>query len=472
MSILEINLKKESDLKDNFSQFLTPIQELKELYGEINTPFAFIFQMLSIIPTKYFKEPDYKWLDAGAGHGNFSICLFFLLYKHLKQRIPNNDERKTHIIENMIYMVEINDVNTTYLKKIFGEKANIVEENYLDWFPTLNNKSLFFDFIIGNPPYNFNGLKKVPTKSNVNKKEDGKTIWSMFILKNFSLLKENGKMNVLIPSIWMKPDKSKMYYEFLKYQIEKTHNLNASEMNKLFSLQVQTPACYFLLTKRENKGKIELFDKMKNKYISFILSSNIPLPLCFTSIVQKCLKVKNKYGGLCVIKTNLPPKNCKLSHIKNEIYTFPNISTTLLDKDKNPTLKINYSKEALVFSGESKLVMGHKMYGFPYLDKEGVYGISARDNYVIKNRSIEELELIGEFLSTEFILFLFECTRYRMRYLEKYVFEYLPDFSLIPEIDKMEKHKRKDYIYELFEIDDEERKYIENYFRVKYKFFI
>ena len=70
-------------------------------------------------------------------------------------------------------MVEINDVNTTYLKKIFGEKANIVEENYLDWFPTLNNKPLFFDFIIGNPPYNFNGLKKVPTKSNVNKKEDG-----------------------------------------------------------------------------------------------------------------------------------------------------------------------------------------------------------------------------------------------------------------------------------------------------------
>ena len=99
----------------------------------------------------------------------------------------------------------------------------IINKNYLDWEPNIK-----FDFIIGNPPYNCNGVKKVPTKNNVNKKADGNTIWCEFIKKNISLLKDNGRMNVLIPSIWMKPDKAGMYDILLKYQIEKLHAFNSS----------------------------------------------------------------------------------------------------------------------------------------------------------------------------------------------------------------------------------------------------
>jgi len=36
-------------------------------------------------------------------------------------------------------------------------------------------------------------------------------------------------MNVLIPSIWMKPDKAGMYELLLKYDISKLHTLNANE---------------------------------------------------------------------------------------------------------------------------------------------------------------------------------------------------------------------------------------------------
>ena len=38
--------------------------------------------------------------------------------------------------------------------------------------------------------------------------------------KNISLLKENGQMNILIPSIWMKPDKAGIYELLLKYEIK------------------------------------------------------------------------------------------------------------------------------------------------------------------------------------------------------------------------------------------------------------
>ena len=75
----------------------------------------------------------------------------------------------------------------------------------------------------------------------------------------------------------------------------------------------------------------------------------------------------------------------------------------------------------------SKLVLANKMYGLPYLDLSGEYGISNRDNYVIYKENNEDLIKLSEFLSTELVKKVYESTRYRMKYLEKYAFELLPD---------------------------------------------
>ena len=74
MSLLNINLN--TDLEKEFKQYLDYQPELKDLYGEVNTPFLFINQMLNIIPEQHAKNKDLKWLDPGTGHGNYSICLF------------------------------------------------------------------------------------------------------------------------------------------------------------------------------------------------------------------------------------------------------------------------------------------------------------------------------------------------------------------------------------------------------------
>ena len=414
-----------------------------------------------------------KWLDAGAGRGNFSVCLFLLLLKSLENVIPDPKERKQHIIQNMIYMIEVNEDSVSHLREKFGPNANVFQQDYLAW-----NSDLKFDFIIGNPPYNCDGVKKVPTKTNINKKEDGKTIWPEFIKKNISLLNEDGMMTVVIPSIWMKPDKAGMYDLLLKYQIEKLHAYHSTAVMKIFNYQVQTPLCHFLLTKRENQGKIQLYDQQKTAYIDFPLQTNIPIPipLCFASIVNKFLKIVNQYGALKVIKTNMPPNNAKISANpypdqapdQAPEYPFKNIKTTTLSKDKIPSIQINYSEMPLAHHGETKIVMAHKMYGFPYLDKEGTYGISSRDNYIINNRPINELHLLNEFLSTTLILFLFDTTRYRMRYLEKYVFDYIPDFSKIPEAVDMFNTGNID-IYKLMGLDEQEKQYIEGYHKTKYK---
>ena len=71
------------------------------------------------------------------------------------------------------------------------------------------------------------------------------------------------------------------------------------------------------------------------------------------------------------------------------------------------------------------------MYGIPYLDLSGEYGISNRDNYIIYKDKIEDLKKIYDFLSTEKVQEIYKSTRYRMMYLEKYAFQLLPDITLI-----------------------------------------
>lgn len=397
----------------------------KELYGEVLTPFSLVNDMLDIIPKKDFTNLHLKWLDPGAGTGNYSIVLYFRLLDGLKDKITDIEERKDYIIENMIYMVELRDENVETLKYYFGENANIIHDNYLDWNPY--NK---FDYIIGNPPFNFNGLKKVPTNNKTNKKHDGYTVWNDFVKKNISLLKRNSKMCILIPSIWLKPDRERMYYYLLQYNIKFLNCFSNTETNKIFKGKAQTPSCYFLLTKTESDGIINIYDREKKQYIDFSLKKDIPIPLCNIEDINYFQNYFNKCNCKCidVIKTNLPPKNITLSQIKTDKYIYPNIRTRLL-KDKE--LIIEYSNKPLFGYGKPKLVLANKMYGLPYLDISGEYGICNRDNYVIYKENVEDIQKLFDFLSTNRIQKVYESTRYRMKYLEKYAFQLLPDITLI-----------------------------------------
>ena len=60
-----------------------------------------------MIPGDLFKNKYLKWLDIGAGKGAFTFNLFDRLYKNLDYIFIDPYERKKHIIENMLYMVEI-----------------------------------------------------------------------------------------------------------------------------------------------------------------------------------------------------------------------------------------------------------------------------------------------------------------------------------------------------------------------------
>ena len=446
MSILNTNI-------ENIDENLVINDENKKLYGEVNTPFSLIKDMFSLFPIDIFKNKNLKWLDIGAGSGNFSIYLFYLLDKSLFSEISDSKKRKKHIIEQMIFLVEINPESIKLLKERFGDNANIYEKNYLE-MPTSFVEP---DIIIGNPPYNLNGLKKVPTLRNVKKTKDGMTIWVDFVKKNIEILKPNGWIDIIIPSIWLKPDKAGINSLLLQFKIVKMHTIDGNNANRLFYKNGQTPLVYFLLQKKKTDHQICLYDSLKRDYeiwntLEYKSVSSI-IPLDYSSILKKVLEKTKIYGCLQVIKTNMPSKNAIILDEKTGDCIYSNVDTCRLVEKKYKLIE-KYSNIPLPFSKEPKIILAHKMWGIPYLDKEGKYGISNRDNYVIKDKSIESLQKIKQCLESKLVIFLYTTTRFRMKYLEKYIFNFLPDFSLIQELDKKD-------IYSFFGITDNEKRFIE-----------
>lgn len=413
--------------KEKYQQALQVSQENKQLYGEIFTPFSLIDIMFDMMESSYFSDPSKTYLDAGAGSGFFSMCLYWRLMDGLQNAIPDMEARSTHIITKMIYMIEIREENVVKLRAMFGEGCNVSGGNFLEY---LSRK---FDYIIGNPPYNCNGIKKVPTNSIKNKKQDGKTIWFHFVKHSIELLEPGGKILFIVPSIWMKPGRDNSYEFMTSYKIDKLRCMSNSLTNKYFSGEAQTPTSLILMSKLQSDGLISLYDQDLDRYIDYSFDSKSlePIPVYGCSVFSK-VKRDIKTQGLIVHKTNMPSSKATISKTKDKEHSYENIRTCIVS-GLNPKLVIEYSNMELAFSGKKKMVMAHKMYGFPFVDKIGKYGISNRDSYVIESNNIDYLERLAQFFSTKTALYLFEATRYRMKYLEKYVFQIIPDICKLKE---------------------------------------
>jgi hypothetical protein len=64
---------------------------------------------------------------------------------------------------------------------------------------------------------------------------------------------------------------------------------------------------------------------------------------------------------------------------------------------------------------------------------------------------------------------VFEATRYRMKFLEKYAFDLLPDITQLPDFpDEI----NDDTIAEYFGFDEHDKKNINAYQKKKYNFFV
>ena len=160
-------IDRPTELLELINDCLKPKSLEKKEFGEVFTPINFINDcMLKDIEDYWFKKYNeniwtnelLKWYDPAAGMGNYPIAIFYKLLEGLKNKIPDYELRKKHILEKQLFMGELNKKNCHLIKQLFNidnkYKLNLYEGDTLkiNIFKEFNiNK---FDIIIGNPPYN------------------------------------------------------------------------------------------------------------------------------------------------------------------------------------------------------------------------------------------------------------------------------------------------------------------------------
>ena len=184
------------ELLELITHSLKPKDIEKKQFGEVFTPMTLVSEMLDKLPIEVWKNKNLKWLDPATGMGNFPIAVYLRLMEELKDEIEDIKERKKHILENMLYMCELNKKNILICNQIFNinneYQINIYQGDSLKINTHEEWGIKYFDIIMGNPPY-----QQVDEKGH--SKGGGNNLYSKFIYKGYELLKKDGYLVFINP---------------------------------------------------------------------------------------------------------------------------------------------------------------------------------------------------------------------------------------------------------------------------------
>lgn len=167
--------------------------------GEVMTPISLVEEMLDTLPYEVWTNPNLKWLDPCNGVGTFFSVVVKRLMKGLETFQPVAELRYKHIMENMIYVCELQAKNVFLYMYAFDPEdryaINIFNGSYLS--EEFNKHMAFwgvekFDVIVMNPPYN-------QSSSNASKAH---SLWDKFVIKTINQLVEGGYLVAVHPSGW------------------------------------------------------------------------------------------------------------------------------------------------------------------------------------------------------------------------------------------------------------------------------
>ena len=342
-----------------------PVKNLeKAKYGEVFTPSALINTMLDQFPTSSWSNPDLKWLDPCCGTGNFLVHVYQRLMTGLENAFPNLSKRSRHIIENMLFMVELNKKNCDICRELFGKDANIECLDFLEY-----DKDIMFDCIVGNPPFQ--------DDSTISGTGGKSKLYERIFIKSITVLKDDGYLSFLVPDNMLSGNGNVGYNELIKHDVQFV-SFN-SDIQSYFK-GIQQYICYFLMrksvVKRQTKTVIEQNDninKDKKNTVVFktqLLDRPVNPVRNWTPYVEKLIK---KY--MMATKNNAVYNRGKqLSLYNGSTYPLIYNSSKKIRTNKlelAPGLNI---KKAVIFAISPKLEFE--------MDYTGKYGVGPNTFYI------------------------------------------------------------------------------------------
>ena len=430
------------ELLELITECLKPKDIEKKQFGEVFTPMTLVNEMLDKLPIEVWKNKNLKWLDPATGMGNFPIAVYLRLIEELKEEIKDVKERKKHILENMLYMCELNKKNVLVCNQIFNinneYKLNLYEGDTLECKPFEIFKVKQFDIILGNPPYNKGGIRSHTGKQLGEKNE---TIWTKFIEKAFKWLKPNGYLAYIIPLSWLKKSHSLHNIMLEKHIIWMKLWDN---IKSLATINGKIPISLFVLQNKLNteKNKTVIISEIQSKKLTTTtneyLNKEYSIPLAYHSIFNKLINfietnnLKLEYNTKTVkslgTKTKIPSKYKLEDMLAIDTYTI------------KEGIMIKKTTEIHPDADKRKLIIANKAsFKGAFID-DGKLSLTGNDKtYIIG----DDLELILKMLKFKISDIISHFTKYRQDFLEKEVYTYLPDIRKlgIKDIDEKQFYK-------------------------------
>ena len=360
---LQSLIDKPKELLELINDCLKPKDIEKKKYGEVFTPISLINEMLDKLPNDVWTNPNLKWFDPASGMGNFPIAIYLRLINSLESVIPDKEERKRHILENMLYMSELNEKNVLVCRNIFDIDNQYNLNIYCGDSLQLDTEQEFgvekFDIIIGNPPYNKskNGVLKGGY--------GGRSLWDIFVVKSLNdWLIENGYLVFIHPPSWRKP--GHYLWEILSIkQILYIKTYSKKEGNNIFGCS--TLVDYYVL-KNINNSTETIVDCQDGKTYSINLNEWEFLPSGEIDIIKQILG-KNK---VLYSRTIYGTDKKNINKTKTEKYSLPVVH----NMTKKDGLGFVYSSENKGHFDIPKVILSFGEFQYPYNDWEGKFGMS------------------------------------------------------------------------------------------------
>ncbi len=224
----------------------------KKKFGEVMTPLDLVKEMLNTLPKEVWSNPNLKWLDPANGTGPYPVMVIYKLMVGLKEWELDDEKRYKHIVENMIYVCEIQPKNMfLYMCAIdpFDKyKLNVYTGSFLEKEFDYHMKSVWnidkFDIVICNPPY----------KRKMNLKFLNKSC----IFSNKSVF--------VHPASWLIDEKNSNS-DFVNSKREHSKTLESVIIfngNPIFGIELYVPCCITYTNKEKKDSLIKVLDKINN----------------------------------------------------------------------------------------------------------------------------------------------------------------------------------------------------------------
>jgi len=368
------------------------------------------------IPLEVWRNPESKWIDPANGIGNFPFVAFQMLDFQLKNNIKDTVARHKHIINKMLYMIEIDKSNVNTAFKIFeqlapGSTPNICCADTLKLTDLSKEFGVStFDVVMGNPPFNEGGTKH----------HGGRGFYSLFIQFGINSLKDGGCLAFINPPNFHRIDKDGSKIKVKQFFSENNLIFLRIIPNTKKYFDVQISIDYYVVQKAPNKKTAVIYDKHNHLTTGVDISIFDVVPNFGFEVIKKLVGARASVGNFKAEVSRTSANHASLSQLFNN-GTYPivhlinaNGIRILLSNKKHPS------------QDTSKIIING--LGVPYVldDTAGKYGITQLGMLVLTPSDREKI-----FMFSRLFQYLNWAFRIQGNLNDPFLFKIMPDLNKI-----------------------------------------